>query len=686
MPRPRQRLAALACFLLALACLYVELRRFSSGLHLASSLAPGARDGPYTLRFPASFPAGVSKRALVKNTPAFRAAGLRYSHVLGAPVHKRPVLPAPRLWGTAAVRLFSAADIGRAPRRCAGAQAANASVAVAPARNLNADLAALVGRVIREIDRGSDAYVRELRPLVDPHVRLQAALGVVHRHWFHMAGSSVYLAEYGLHMMVSRVAYSPDGLRNNPRFSVAYAQLFDGAWDEVRDVALVVPSNMGAGARFFSVQGANYTVAHYPAILPVPFFHDPADPALKYLGPEDARVVLVQNAAGHREPLLVYNSQHQKHTLLDDDDDHLLGQPALFRSMFVCWPWQFQHGKAAVDGRPTARSDRQLYNRVKELRIKNLRRHKTQKNWTPLLSDAARAHAGHDSHVLFVYRWARLQILRCDISTDAGTCGFVFSAQPRLKVSSQVGPLRGGTPMVSLRSVLGLGPAPQLAELIPPAREVWVGFARAHLHECGCGKDFYRPNLVVLTADVLAGGKPRFRLSHLSSFTSLNVDVVPWDPRRPLDVCESTNAVIPNGISAWLVHGARQTSSGWEVDDLLSLSLSVSDCTVDIVHIHGLLGALVNLADPLPFLPPASDEQGRAAAFETAQGVGADADTANDHIICAMEESANFCAYYGMTVADRLAMASMYEDDYQSESEDEQMEKYRFALDELGLA
>ncbi|GEQ70016.1 hypothetical protein JCM33374_g3692 [Metschnikowia sp. JCM 33374] len=115
-------------------------------------------------------------------------------------------------------------------------------------------------------------------------------------------------------------------------------------------------------------------------MLPVPFYHDYAQPDMKYLGPEDPRLILVRNKDGHEEPALIYNSYHQKKASVDDDEDGVLVKEHMyFRSMWVSWGWQFQRGKFAVEDNHNPDFDNRIYNRVKELKIKNSKREKKKK-------------------------------------------------------------------------------------------------------------------------------------------------------------------------------------------------------------------------------------------------------------------------------------------------------------------
>lgn len=557
----------------------------------------------------------------------------------------------------------------------------NKTIPITSKKGLDTPLREVLLRIIRDIDGERDPYLQEMKPYFNTQIRLQVLHDVVDKHWFRMAGSSVFLKEYGYHMMVSRLAYSPDCLRNNPKFSFAYAQLFDTNWNEVKDVHLVVPTNDIKGKRFFKDGGDTFTIMQYPSVLPIPFFHDYDDAGMKYLGPEDARLILVRNKAGYEEPLLVFNAYHQKPTLLDDDeDDHVHMQLKGFRSIWVGWPWQFQRGKLNTDGVQNNDFDSRIYNKVHELQIKNIPRVTNQKNWTPFLSRSLRKSHGYDKEILLVYRWSHLQILQCDIDSPDGKCGFLYSQEEDLKITSKIGPLRGGTPLVSVNKILREYSADLEASLIPEGTEVWLSFARAHLGKCGCGSNFYRPNLAVLikSAVKVPGSdetKDVFLLSYISSFVSLGIPIIPWDAFKPLDLCSGTNALIPNGISNWKLRTVTESDGVRRFDDVLTLSLSVSDSTVDIVHLKGLLDILANSGDK----PFDLNHHSKATDGETE-------DRGNDKIVCAMEASTGFCVAYGQEIELRQKIGKEDEEDFVFDQYDDSLEQYREALEQAGYS
>lgn len=660
--RQRQKLVLISILLLAGLLLLLHSH---SKLILAKGPEPPSKPSfkqvKARLVFPRSFPEQADLEEVVRYNQAFKYQGFKYTDVKRRYSKTDKVSSkTEKLYSPSKInplRIFhSSEQINLNLKKCAIIENNSTSIEVSDKHPMNTPMNIIVERMIADLDRGYDPYLDELRPYFDIQMRLQVEYEVCNMHWYRLAGSSVYLKEYGLHLMISRLVYCSDGSRNNPKMSLLYAQLYDKNWNEVRDVSLVVPTNMKTGRHFFEYESQGYTVLNYPMVLPTPFFHDYEDDGMKYLGPEDARLVLVKNEAGFEEPLLVFNSHHQKQSFVDDDeDDYILKQMKFYRSMFVSWPWQFQRGKMETDGFKNPLFDQQLYNRVKELRIKNVPRQDKQKNWTPILGEGLRGEDNFDRYLHFVYRWAHLQILRCDITDPDGKCGFVYSLNPKLEVSSGVGPFRGGTPMINVNDLIQESGHVPVSKVIPEGREIWIGFARAHLVDCGCGVDLYRPNLVVLTKDTIRGSedeKPHeiYKMSHISSFMSLGVDIIPWRADKPYELCSGTNALIPNGISAWRVDKLDQDGENWVAHDILSLSVSISDSTVDFVHITGLLRSM--LKDTSLFLKPEVDGHS-SSPDKTALKIPdyndnfAEFGYNNDNLVCAMQASVWFCSGYG---------------------------------------
>lgn len=168
---------------------------------------------------------------------------------------------------------------------------------------------------------------------------------------------------------------------------------------------------------------------------------------------------------------------------------------------------------------------------------------KTEKNWAPFYDP------DHPEKLFFVYRWEHLQVVECDLSL--GLCDVVTGDH---SLTAPISAFRGGTPLI-------------------PFSGGWLGFNRAHLIDCGCGFELYRPNFVIIVKD----GSGGYCLSHISPYVDFNLPMTLWSGND--DVCESVlfqpNALIPNGIDHL-------------EDDKYRLWYSINDILVESVEISGL--------------------------------------------------------------------------------------------------
>lgn len=493
--------------------------------------------------------------------------------------------------------------------------------------------------VHRLVDSPSE-YMKEYMPFFENDVKKQFEEGTIKDHWYRLAGSSVWLESHQVHLMISRVLYSSTGFRNRPSFSMVYAQVFDENWAEVDGIELVVPTNHpDIGNEKVVDTKQTYRTMKFPSILPLPAYHNVDHQDQRYYGPEDSRILLVRNPAGYEEPLIVLNSYHRKINEHNSEDEANMSLKfEFYRSMFVAWPWQQQRGKMNMEDLADKQYDRQLYIRSVELRRENMPRIKQQKNWTPFVSFKDRTKFGYDKYVYFIYRWTNLEVLQCDlteITTKYASCKFVYRMNDKLPEDEAVGPMRGGTSLYNINELLSkYSDTPDVASLaskIPREREIWMGFARAHIKDCGCGLDMYRPNFVVLSKDA----NNKFKISHISSFASFDVPVTGWDPKSA-KACQKDepSVFIPNGISAWSIK-SESTDVGFS--DSVTMAYSIADLTVELIQIKNILASFVQLeaqsnsvVSPLfgrSSLPP--------AGFD------------NFNIECALEGSKKICAQFG---------------------------------------
>lgn len=507
-----------------------------------------------------------------------------------------------------------------------------------------------IAEVLIKALENHDEYIQEIGKYFLKKIRLQLKHKVADQFWFRLAGSSVWLKEYGVHLMVSRLVYSEHKIMNQPTFSVIYAQLYTDDWVEVT-TSMLVPTNLGPSTNknAIEVEDGAYTIMSFPAVLPVPF---PFDDKRDYLGPEDPRIILVLNKRGYEEPMIVFNQYHQHWVSDDDNNSKVLG----YRNMWFGWPWQFQKGMLNVNKEPSPEHNDKLFSRATELKINGERRDRMSKNWSPMISRLLREFDGYDKSILVSTRYPNLEVLKCDITMKEPNCVYMtiddFRPDP-----SEVGALRGGTSMVNINNLIGQQTNIPVEKLIRKGREIWVGFARAHFRGCGCGNGFYRPNLVIVILDLIKGedGKIRqvFSLSHVSAFMGLFVDIIPWRSEDPADLCRQLNILIPNGIGYWKIGDIKvnKLRSEWVVEDMLTLDFSVSDMSVGIVKISGILDSLIKMTPNSPFQqyegdheePFLDEESENEEVLYPTQNFGA----SDDVIMCALEDSARFCRVYG---------------------------------------
>ncbi|EER30954.1 predicted protein [Candida tropicalis MYA-3404] len=422
---------------------------------------------------------------------------------------------------------------------------------------------------------------------------------VYHFHFYQFAGTSVYLKNHGVHLMVSRVIHSLKGRKGDPQISLLYAQVYDNNWQELTNVDLVLPVRDIHGEKVMQKLS-------FPRFLPTPFYHNSEFTKERWYGPEDARMLLSVNEDGDEEPVIIYNAFHRKvhnQTVVPTNDKMVTLNFDFFRSMFITWPFRYQLAKENMDGIPNEEFAKVIYNKALELKIEGQPRKPVEKNWTPFFDTNQK----NSKAIHMVYQWDGLQILKCDLdnlaSEDGGitnysSCRLDFE-EPITEIQDAFGPVRGGTELIP----------------IPSNPNVWIGFLRAHIDNCGCGKAMYRPNLVILEKQL-----EQFKVTHLSSYMSLEIPVPGWKDPDVQCATKDPSALIPNGISNWETQGDQ---------DVLTMSLSVADEKNLLINIHNLNKTIKDLRNGVSRIDWTSKE------FKSRQ------------MKCVIEYSSNFCQAYG---------------------------------------
>ncbi|EMG50245.1 BMT4 Beta-mannosyltransferase 4 [Candida maltosa Xu316] len=378
--------------------------------------------------------------------------------------------------------------------------------------------------------------------------------GELRKHFYKFAGTSVWLEQHGVHLMLSRVLFSQKGNKNDPQLSLLYAELFDENWQSLNDIELVLPIVNHKNERV-------YDSVKFPKFVPIPFYHNSDVVKGRWYGPEDTRFLLTKNQFGDDEPVIIFNSYHRQIKHINDNDDSAVRTKfGFYRSMFVGWLFQYQLGKLNTDGFQDSKFDNVTFNKVKELRIEGKERTSIEKNWTPFVDPEERIIG--DDYVYIVYQWNDLKILKCELTdfkdASQSTCQMYYKD---IETSQVVGPVRGGT------------------ELIPFEENKWIGFLRAHIKDCGCGGSVYRPNFLLLERI-----DSKFKLTYLSGSITFNIPVYGWKDFETVCAGREANALIPNGIAMY--------DKG---EDYLSLTLSVADQDNVLLHMRGIKSMIESL-------------------------------------------------------------------------------------------
>lgn len=407
-----------------------------------------------------------------------------------------------------------------------------------------------------------------------------------HKQWFRFGGSSVWLSHFKVHYMVSRVLYSPQGIANKAYVSFLYVQLFDQDWKELpKGTNLTIPFEKLTSINWMNLDGSmtpiqgdaqvGYKRVEFPQILPIPIDYSMKTENEKYYyGPEDPRIILRENPLGFEEPLIVFNMKELK---------------IIKRIMFLYLPFS---------------------NKLNMLKKRTDKYAKIEKNWTPFISPNQKS----QNKLNFIYSIVPLEVLVCEI--DTAVCDFL--QKPKKKKKNYVGALRGGTQLVPLP--LDKFP-PGVRDLlhIPANRNVFLGWARAHLNKCGCGESMYRPNMMILIEDHNEEtDKYYYKLGDVSEYLDFGAYVPPWvspkiDPKlgqlieaRPLP-CEGRNVLIPNSIAYWDIESVTRDGKihknidqltsldSVSINDYMGVTLSAADQDVSIIHLRGLLNYIIKL-------------------------------------------------------------------------------------------
>lgn len=358
---------------------------------------------------------------------------------------------------------------------------------------------------------------------------------LVDASWDRLATSCLWMPDYGVHMCVSRIIFHPGGKKDRCRISFLRGQIYSANWVHLDKYRL-------------NWKGQEI-------VFPKTFDTDTDYEIGKTLyGPEDARIIL-EEGVEHAEPVIVFNM--------------ISRQSGWRRAMFIFRPFSQQ---------------------TTILTVRDMERPKKEKNWAPFfvrdLSETANSTSPRQpsEYIHFVWKFEPMAILKCHLYT--GMCDIVFDQVVLPSLQSFRGDhdasLRGGTQFVPIP----LSPK-QASSFGSPNVQAFAAFPRTHIElPNGCKQAVYRPELTVLVTNTT-----HFYLTYGSQALDFGDGIV-IETSGLQDICNRGRIMITNSIARWDLNS--RDSRGAQTD-IMTLTLSVDDATVQVMRVSGVWNLLRTL-------------------------------------------------------------------------------------------
>jgi beta-1,2-mannosyltransferase len=252
-----------------------------------------------------------------------------------------------------------------------------------------------------------------------------------------------------------------------------------------------------------------------------------------FYGPEDPRIIIEEGVDG-AEPVILYNSIKKEFEWN--------------RAMYLYRPFS---GTSTV------------------AKFTDSGRRGTEKNWAPFFvpSDDPKSNKRQPNEYLhFVHTFDPLTIARCHLKT--GLCEHVY---PEAHTDNNDNLMRGGTNFVPIP----LPESPTSSNNV----QAWAAFPRTTIDKtCGLTR-FYRPEFLVM---VRINGA--FHIAYISAPTDFGNAVIDLTPDE--DPCVKGRIMLPNSIAHWDTRPSH---------DILTLTMSVDDSSVQILRVRGFLDLVLGL-------------------------------------------------------------------------------------------
>ncbi|OWB64371.1 hypothetical protein B5S29_g5456 [[Candida] boidinii] len=364
-------------------------------------------------------------------------------------------------------------------------------------------------------------------------------------HWFKFSGSSIWLKDEKVHLMVSRVVYSPT-IRNNPIISFLILQIYNPDLIEIKNKRLMYNNILKNDLDRIKIDYRNTKDESLLDIISIKF---PKIIEIDNLiintelpkGPEDPRIILKESNKDitDYDPIIIFNMLDGTSTIKEDE---------LNRSIFYISPLQ----------KPKDSQSSPSYKPIK-FYSNDIKFNKIEKNWTPFFDNLSNSNSNNLIH--FIYNSNPLIILDCNLQN--GECIKSFKDDSLASISDSIEEqfqLRGGTQLISISKSILISYLKLINDnnkLIKDKNilnlknlskdfQIWVGFLKSHINNCGCGSNIYRPNLILL---IKSNNIYNYQL--ISNSLDFGIDVLSWNLESTN--CEEglSNILTPNSIAFW---------------------------------------------------------------------------------------------------------------------------------------
>ncbi|CDK25903.1 unnamed protein product [Kuraishia capsulata CBS 1993] len=359
---------------------------------------------------------------------------------------------------------------------------------------------------------------------------------LVNLRWARFSGASVWLADYNVHLLVSRVMYAKDGVFGTPTASFIRAQVYDRNWNELMNYSL----------KLVDSKGEVYKQITFPTLFDVGF-NPETDRDMA--GAEDPKIALRVNSDGKEEPVIFFNMFNGK----------IAGRRAYHAYL------------------PFSKHDYLVGFSVPDVPQKE-----ADKDWVPFFARDVGDSGEITGFVYFIYQFNPLTVIKC--SMDYGECHVAFQHDSEKYPSSIDSHITMGSNLILLPQGV---PTAEFGAYGAKKRDVWVGFSNLKLYNCGCGDATFRPSLFVLILD-----GDNFRIEFGTTSVDFGLTVAPIHSENVASCQADDKSILTVGsVGSWDVTSYDKETHLYE--DYMSIVLTEADRQISVVRLTGVLNYIL---------------------------------------------------------------------------------------------